>query len=56
MGIEITEKARETRVKQTSMLNTQKSLFGLNGCDRDKGKTIFSTAHSYVVTIYSQSP
>ena len=28
MGIEI---AKETRVKQASMLNTQRSLFGLNG-------------------------
>jgi len=32
MGIEITEKTKETRVTQTSMLNTHRSLyFGLNG-------------------------
>ena len=31
MGIEIVEKSKETRVKQASMLNTQRSLFGLNG-------------------------
>ena len=29
MGIEIAEKSKETRVKQASMLNTQRSLFGL---------------------------
>ena len=29
MGIEITEKNKEIRVNQTSMLNTQRYLFGL---------------------------
>ena len=29
MGIEIAEKNKETRVKQASMLNTRRSLFGL---------------------------
>ena len=29
MGIEITENGKETRVKQVSMLNTQRYLFGL---------------------------
>ena len=29
MGIEIAEKSKVTRVKQASMLNTQRSLFGL---------------------------
>ena len=33
MGIEIAEKSKETKVKQASMLNTQRSLFGLNGYD-----------------------
>ena len=28
MGIEIAEKSKETRVKQASMLNTHRSLFG----------------------------
>ena len=36
MGIEITEKSKETRVKQASMLNTQRSLFGLNGYANEK--------------------
>ena len=36
MGIEITEKIKETRVKQASMLNTQRSLFGLNGYANEK--------------------
>ena len=35
MGIEIAEKSKETRVKQASMLNTQRSLFGLNGYGRN---------------------
>ena len=36
MRIEITEKIKETRVKQASMLNTQRSLFGLNGYANEK--------------------
>ena len=35
MGIEITEKSKETKIKQAGLLNTEKSLFGLNGYGRD---------------------
>ena len=38
MGIEIVEKSKETRVKQASMLNMERSLFGLNGYGRNYGK------------------
>ena len=31
MGMEIAERSKETRIKRTSMLNTQRSLFILNG-------------------------
>ena len=39
MGIEIAEKSKETRVKQASMLNTQRFLFGLNGYGRNYKET-----------------
>ena len=45
MGIEIVEKSKETRVKQASMLNTQKSLFGLNGYGRKQGKKTVQLLH-----------
>ena len=35
MGIEIAGKGKETRVKQASMLNTERSLIGLNGYGRN---------------------
>ena len=35
MGIEIAEKSKETIVEQASMLNKQRSLFGLNGYGRN---------------------
>ena len=35
MGIGITEKSKETRVKQANPLNTQRSLYGLNGYGRN---------------------
>ena len=44
MGVEIAEKSKETRDKQASMLNTQRSLFGLNVymVDTKKKKTVIS--------------
>ena len=45
MGIEITEKSRETRVKQASMLNTEISLFGLNG----HGRRLPRSSHGFLL-------
>ena len=42
MGIEIAEKSKETRVKQASMLNTQKSLLDSIDMVETKEKTVVS--------------